>query len=68
VIVRFVLALAAAPVGFFAGLLGWAALSGVIAGFLDSFGIVIAAGTILAVGDVAGVMLAVLFFLGVLSL
>jgi hypothetical protein len=43
-----------AGIAFVAGMFGWAALSGIIGGVLDSVGIVIAASTYLAASPIAG--------------
>ncbi len=67
-IVRFVLALAAAPAGFFAGSLGWLSVVGAIMGVLDALGIEVAVTTLLTFAPGAGVFVAVLAFLGVMSL
>ena len=66
-IVRLILALLAAPAGFLAGSLGWAMLTGIVGGVLDSFGVFIPASTYLAYGPAAGVLVAVVAFLGVLT-
>jgi hypothetical protein len=68
VIVRLGLALLSAPTAFLAGSIAWAALTGVIGGFFDSVGIFIPASTYLAFGPAVGALVAVVAFLGVLSL
>jgi len=47
-----------ATVAFFAGAIGWAAVSGVIGGILDSVGIVIAGSSYVATSPVVGVLAA----------
>ncbi|MFC4449829.1 hypothetical protein [Halorussus aquaticus] len=51
-------ALAATVGGFFAGSLGWSAVSGILAGALDSFGIVTPASAWLAVSPFVGLVVA----------
>ncbi len=44
--------------GFLAGSLGWSAASGLLAGVLDSFGVVIPASTWLSISPLCGVLVA----------